>query len=108
MKGRLTKKIVGTKDRPRLRVSISLKNIFAQIIDDIEGRTLVSASTLEKSLKEKKLRSNIESAKTIGELIGKKAIEKGIEKVVFDRGGKKYHGIIKAVADSARAAGLKF
>lgn len=107
MKGKL-KKIFGTKERPRLRASITLKHIYAQIIDDEEGKTLVSSSTLEKQFKDKGLRANIESAKMIGESIAKKALEKGIEKVVFDRGEKKYHGRLKALADAARSVGLKF
>lgn len=108
MKGK-SKKILGTTKRPRLRVSVSLKNIYAQIIDDIRGKTLVCASTVDKELKNKtSLKADTASAKVVGDLIGKRSIAAGIENVVFDRGEKKYHGRVKAVADSARAAGLKF
>lgn len=101
--------LFGTAQRPRLRVSVSLKNIYAQVIDDAKGVTLAAASTSDKELKGKnKLRSNVSSAKTIGELVAKRAIAKKIAAVVFDRGGRKYHGKVKAVADAARSAGLKF
>ena len=104
-----SRRIIGTKERPRLQVSVSLKNVYAQIIDDIRGVTLAAASTVDKELKDKKdLLSNIASAAKIGELIGKRAAAKGIKAVVFDRGKKRYHGKVKAVADSARAAGLSF
>ena len=106
---RIRKKIRGTSERPRLTVYRSLKYIYAQIIDDEAGHTLVAASTLEKELREKlKSTKDIEAAKTVGELIAKRALEKGIEKVVFDRNGYKYHGRVKALADAAREAGLKF
>ena len=106
---RIRKKIRGTPERPRLTVYRSLKYIYAQIIDDEAGHTLVAASTLEKELREKlKSTKDIEAAKTVGELIAKRALEKGIEKVVFDRNGYKYHGRVKALADAAREAGLKF
>lgn len=104
---RVRNKISGTAERPRLAVYRSEKNIYAQIIDDVAGRTLVSASTLDKDFAEK-VGSNKEAAKTIGTMIAKKAIEKGIEEVVFDRGGYVYHGRIKELADGAREAGLKF
>lgn len=107
MKGKLTK-ILGSKERPRLRVSVTLKHIYAQIIDDEKGCTLVSSSTAEKALKAKKMKTNIESAKKVGESLGKKAVEKGLSLVVFDRGERRYHGKVKALADAARAAGLKF
>jgi large subunit ribosomal protein L18 len=107
MKGKLTR-ILGSKERPRLRVSVTLKHIYAQIIDDEQGRTIVSSSTVEKALKAKKLKPSIESAKKIGEVLGKKAVEKGVTLVVFDRGEKRYHGKVKALADAARGAGLKF
>ena len=97
----IRKKIVGTAERPRLAVYRSLQNIFVQVIDDTTGNTLVSASTIEKG-------SNIEAAKQVGERIAKKALDKGITAVVFDRGGYIYTGRIKAVADAAREAGLKF
>ena len=103
----IRKKIAGTAQRPRLSVYRSLKNIFVQIIDDSTGTTLVSASTIEKGAKIEN-GSNIEAAKQIGERIAKKALEKGITTVVFDRGGYIYTGRIKAIADAAREAGLKF
>lgn len=100
-------KISGTAERPRLTVYRSLKNIFVQVIDDVAGRTLVSASTIEKGNKIEH-GSNVASAKLIGERIAKKAIEAGITKVVFDRSGYVYTGKIKALADAAREAGLEF
>lgn len=103
----IRRRIVGTAERPRLSVYRSLNNIFAQIIDDVNGVTLVSASTIEKNGKVE-LGANIEAAKIIGERIAKKALEKGIETVVFDRSGYIYTGRIKALADAAREAGLKF
>lgn len=110
MKGK-RKKIVGTSDRPRFCVRVSSKNINAQIIDDFGGKTLVSASTMEKEIKNNatvKIGANIPSAKMVGELIGKRSINKNILSVVFDRGEKKYHGRLMAVADAARKEGLKF
>ncbi|WP_068268842.1 50S ribosomal protein L18 [Caviibacter abscessus] len=104
---RIRNKVNGTAERPRLSVYRSLKNIFAQIIDDVNGVTLVSASTIEKNGKVE-AGSNIEAAKVIGERIAKKALEKGIETVVFDRSGYIYTGKVKALADAAREAGLKF
>ena len=103
----IRRRIVGTAERPRLSVYRSLQNIFVQIIDDTTGNTLVSASTIEKGAKIEN-GSNIEAAKQIGERIAKKALEKGITTVVFDRGGYIYTGKIKAIADAAREAGLKF
>uniref|UniRef100_A0A7C3MGV0 Large ribosomal subunit protein uL18 n=1 Tax=Dictyoglomus thermophilum TaxID=14 RepID=A0A7C3MGV0_DICTH len=106
---RIRKKIYGTPERPRLAVFKSLRYIYAQIIDDTKGHTLVSASSLEKELRSQlKSTKNIEAAKLVGEVIAKRALEKGIKKVVFDRGGFLYHGKVKALADSARAAGLEF
>lgn len=106
---RVRKKVFGTPERPRLSVYKSLKYIYAQIIDDTVGHTLVAASSLEPAIKEQlKNGSNIEAAKKVGELIAKRALEKGIEKVVFDRGGYIYHGKVKELADAARAAGLQF
>lgn len=104
---RIRNKISGTASRPRLSVYRSLTNIFAQIIDDVNGTTLVSASTIEKSAKVEN-GSNIEAATLIGKRIAEKAKEKGIEEVVFDRSGYVYTGRIKALADAAREAGLKF
>jgi len=106
---RMRKKLVGTTERPRLNVFRSLNNIYAQIIDDEKGVTLVSASTLDKDLKEKLGHGgNKESAKAVGELVAKKAMEAGIKKVVFDRGGYIYHGRISELANAAREAGLEF
>ncbi len=102
---RIRKKVKGKKDRPRLFVFESLKHIYCQLIDDEKGKTILAASDFE--IKEKK-KNKIEMAKEVGKLIAKKAKEKGIEKVVFDRGGYKYHGKIKALADGAREGGLKF
>lgn len=104
---RVRKKISGTPERPRLNVFRSLKNIYAQIIDDENGVTLVAASSLDKELKEE-YGSNKETAQKVGELIAKKALEKGIEDVVFDRGGYVYHGRVASLADGARKGGLKF
>lgn len=106
---RIRKKIYGTSERPRLNVFRSLKHIYAQIIDDSTNMTLVSASTMDKELKGKlSTGGNIESAKEVGYLIAKRAIEKGIKRVRFDRGGYCYHGRIKALAVAAREAGLEF
>jgi large subunit ribosomal protein L18 len=106
---RIRKKIYGTPERPRLAVFKSLRYIYVQIIDDTKGHTLVSASSLEKELRSQlKSTKNMEAAKLVGEVIAKRALEKGIKKVVFDRGGFLYHGKVKALADSARAAGLEF
>ena len=108
-KMRIRKKISGTSERPRLNVFRSLKNIYAQVIDDKSGNTLVSASSLEKVvLDQPRFESKVEKAKFVGKLIGERAIEKGITKVVFDRGGFLYHGRVKAVSDGAREAGLVF
>ena len=103
---RVRKKISGTAECPRLCVYRSNTAIYAQIIDDVAQNTLVSASTLEKSVKTKK--SNKEAAKEVGTLIAKKALEKNIEQVVFDRGGYIYHGVVKELAEAAREGGLKF
>ena len=103
---RVRTKISGTADCPRLCVFRSNKNISVQVIDDIAGKTLVAASTLDKEVKTKA--SNIESAKEVGELVAKRAIKAGIKNVVFDRGGYIYHGKIKALAEAAREAGLEF
>lgn len=104
---RVRKKIHGTAERPRLNVYRSNKNIYAQIIDDDKGVTLVSANTLEKDL-DLESTSNKEAAAYIGKLVAERALEKGIKKVVFDRGGYIYHGRVKALADAARKAGLEF
>ena len=103
---RVRKKISGTPERPRLSVYKSLKGIYAQIIDDVNGKTLVAASTLDKEVKTKA--SNIEAAKEVGELVAKRANKAGIKTIVFDRGGYQYHGKIKALAEAAREGGLDF
>lgn len=104
---RVRGKISGTADCPRIRVTRSNTNIYAQVIDDVTGTTLCQASSLDASFKGKN-GSNIEAATAVGELLGKRATEAGITKVVFDRGGNIYHGRVKALADGARNAGLKF
>ena len=103
---RIRNKISGTPERPRLSVFRSTKHIYAQIIDDVAGNTLVSASTVEKSFEGNG--SNIEAAKKIGALVAERALKKGIEEVVFDRGGYIYHGRVQALAEGAREGGLKF
>jgi large subunit ribosomal protein L18 len=106
---RIRSGVAGTAEKPRLNVYRSLANIYAQIIDDDKGETLVSASTLDAEAKPGiKRGGNIEAAKIVGQLIGKRAVEKGIQTVVFDRGGWQYHGRVAALADGAREAGLKF
>lgn len=106
---RIRKKIKGTPERPRLAVFKSEKHIYAQIIDDTKGHTLVAASTLDKELRGKLVKTyNVEAAREVGKLIAQRALSLGIKKVVFDRGGFKYHGRIKALADAAREAGLEF
>jgi len=102
-------KIHGTADRPRLNVYRSLNHIYAQIIDDDSGTTLLTASTLDKEVKDKADKGyNVNAATAVGQLIAGRALEKGIRDIVFDRGGYKYHGRIKALADAAREAGLNF
>ena len=106
---RVRNKISGTQERPRLSVYRSLNNIYAQVIDDVAQNTIVSASTLDEELKGKlNGTGNKEAAKLVGELVAKRAIEKGIKAVVFDRGGYIYHGRVKELADAARNAGLEF
>lgn len=108
---RIRKKVFGTPERPRLAVYRSLNHFYAQIIDDTVGRTLVSASTLDpeyEKLAGKRGGKSIESAQRVAEVLVKKALEKGIRKVVFDRGGFMYHGKIKAFADKCRELGLEF
>ncbi|MBF0117581.1 MAG: 50S ribosomal protein L18 [Desulfobacterales bacterium] len=108
-KNRIRKKVFGTSERPRLTVFRSLKHIYAQIIDDSKGHTIVSASTVEENIKQKvEKEKNIAKAVVIGKLIAQRALEKGVKKVVFDRNGFLYHGRIKAVSDGAREAGLNF
>ncbi|MCF2706920.1 50S ribosomal protein L18 [Arcanobacterium haemolyticum] len=102
---RLRKKLAGTAARPRLVVTRSNRHMVAQVIDDSIGHTLVSASTLEAALRESE-GNKVDKARTVGELIGKRALEAGITAVVFDRGGNKYHGRVAAVAEGARESGL--
>ena len=104
---RVRKHLAGTAERPRLCVFRSLSNIYAQVIDDEAGRTLVSASTLDSDLKSN-YGGNVEAAKAVGKLVAERALEAGIDSVVFDRGGYVYHGRVAALADGAREAGLKF
>lgn len=106
---RVRKKIAGTPERPRLNVFRSLKNIYAQIIDDTTGQTLVAASTLDEALKGKlTYGGNKSAAREVGRLIAQKAADKGIKQVTFDRGGYLYHGRVKELAEGAREAGLEF
>lgn len=106
---RVRGKVFGTPDRPRLCVFRSANNMYAQVIDDVAGETLASASTLLDEVKEKCSNTgNKEAAGYVGELVAKRALDKGITKVVFDRAGYKYHGRVKALADSARENGLDF
>jgi large subunit ribosomal protein L18 len=104
---RVRKNVSGTADRPRLNVFRSLKHIYAQVIDDAKGATLVSASTLDASLKGN-AGGDKAAAKAVGKLVAERAIEKGVKSVVFDRGGYIYHGRVQALADGAREAGLEF
>ncbi len=103
---RVRTKISGTAERPRLCVYRSNTNLYAQVIDDVAGNTLVSASTLDKEVKTKY--ANKEAAKEVGALIAKRALEKNIKDVVFDRGGYIYHGVVKELAEAARNGGLNF
>lgn len=106
----IRKKIIGTEDRPRLCVTRSLNNIYAQIINDIDGKILVSASTIDKQIK-KQLDKNLtktEKSKVIGQVIAKRALEANIKKVRFDRNGYLYHGRVKTLAEAAREGGLEF
>jgi len=106
---RVRKKLSGTKERPRMSVFFSNENIHVQFIDDVAGKTLAATSSLGKATPDRdKLGANVKSAKTIGTLAAKTALDKGIKQVVFDRGGARYHGKIKALADAAREAGLQF
>ena len=103
---RIRRKLSGTAERPRLAVFRSVAHIYAQVIDDAQGQTLVSASSVDKDGKTKG--GNVAAAKAIGRLVAERAKEKGIKSVVFDRGGYQYHGRVKALADAAREAGLEF
>ena len=109
---RIRKKLAGTPERPRLNVYRSENHIYAQVIDDAKGATLVSATSVEKGKgtkgEKRPTGGNVSSAKEVGKLIAERAKEKGIKKIVFDRGGYLYHGRVKALADAAREAGLDF
>ncbi len=106
---RIREKVAGSADRPRLCVFRSLKYTYAQIVDDTQGKTLAAASTAEKDVRSTlKKTGNIEASKVVGKMIAERAKAKGIETVVFDRGGYPYHGRIKAIAEAARESGLKF
>lgn len=105
---RIRKKLMGTSERPRLNVYRSLNHIYVQVIDDLEGKTLVAASTAEGKREARTGGGNLAAAKNIGKAIAERAKAKGINQVVFDRGGYIYHGRIKALADAAREAGLQF
>src|SRR5258708_1089075 len=105
---RIRKKVLGTSERPRLNVYRSLNHIYVQLIDDLKGETLVSANSAEGKKGERRTGGNLAAAKSVGKNIAERAKAKGIAKVVFDRGGYIYHGRVKALADSAREAGLQF
>jgi large subunit ribosomal protein L18 len=105
---RIRKKLHGTAERPRLNVYRSLNHIYVQVIDDMAGTTLVSASTAEGNKESRRTGGNVAAAKEVGKAIAERAKAKGVTKVVFDRGGYIYHGRVKALADAAREAGLQF
>jgi large subunit ribosomal protein L18 len=105
---RIRKRLQGTAERPRLNVYRSLNHIYVQVIDDLHGKTLVSASTAEGKKETRTTGGNVASAKAVGKTIAERAKAKGVTKVVFDRGGYLYHGRVKALADAAREAGLQF
>src|SRR6266568_1912861 len=105
---RIREKMTGTQERPRLNVYRSLNHIYAQVIDDLKGVTIAAASTAEGKKSDRTTGGNVVSAKSVGKTIAERAKQKGITQVVFDRGGYLYHGRIKALADAAREAGLKF
>jgi large subunit ribosomal protein L18 len=106
---RVRKRVVGTKDKPRMNVFRSLAHIYVQVIDDVRGETLVSSSTIDREVEPKlKGLNKTERAGVVGKVLAERAKSKGITRVVFDRGGYKYHGRVKALAEAAREAGLKF
>lgn len=106
---RVRKKVSGTQERPRLNVFRSIDHIYAQLIDDFSGKTLAHASSVDKELKAGEITGgNVDSAKAVGGLIAKRAADKGIKDVIFDRGGYAYHGRVKALAEAARKGGLNF
>ena len=108
IKKRIRKSLVGTTERPRLSVYRSNRHISTQVVDDLTGNTLVAASSLEKEIAEKKGINKVEQARLVGEKLAAKALEKGINTVIFDRNGFLYHGRVKSLADAARKGGLKF
>lgn len=109
MHRRIRKSVSGVTERPRLCVFRSTRHIYAQIVDDAKGTTLIHASTLDKGFLERQFQGKkTDAAKVVGEIVAKRALEKGIKTVCFDRGGYRYHGRIKALADAAREAGLQF
>jgi large subunit ribosomal protein L18 len=105
---RIRKKVLGTSERPRLNVYRSLNHIYVQVVDDLKGVTIVSANSAEGKKGERRTGGNVAAAKQVGKAIAERAKQKGITKVVFDRGGYIYHGRVKALADAAREAGLQF
>ncbi|MEA3375474.1 MAG: 50S ribosomal protein L18 [Chloroflexota bacterium] len=106
---RIRKNVFGTQERPRLNVFRSLRHIYAQVIDDLEGETLLSASTIDPEVRSQlDGLSKTEQARVVGEVVAERALDEGIETVVFDRGGYKYHGRVKALAEAAREKGLRF
>jgi large subunit ribosomal protein L18 len=105
---RIRKKMQGTEQRPRLNVYRSLNHIYVQVVDDLNGKTLVSASSAEGKKEDRRTGGNVAAAKTVGKTIAERAKAKGVSKVVFDRGGYLYHGRVKALAEAAREAGLQF
>ena len=109
-KANIRKRVSGTASRPRLTIYRSLKHVYAQIVDDTQGRTIISTSSISKELREqaKSAKSEIEVCKLVGIAMAKKALEKNIQEVLFDRNGYLYHGRVRAVADGAREGGLKF
>lgn len=108
-KKRVRKRIYGTTERPRLSVFRSAKHIYAQLIDDSSGNTVISASSMEKEMKDhQKFENKIESAVFLGKLIGERALQKGFKRIVFDKNGYLYHGRVRAVSEGAREAGLNF
>jgi len=108
IKMRIRKKISGTLDVPRIAIFRSNKQIYAQVVNDLKGETILSASSIEKEIAAQTGIKKVEQAKLVGKLLASKCKEKGIEKVVFDRGGYKYHGRVKSLADAAREGGLNF
>jgi large subunit ribosomal protein L18 len=105
---RVRYKVIGVAERPRLAVRFSQKHIYAQVIDDRAGRTLAAATSNAKDVRDQKLKPNLAGAKIMGERVATVAQKAGVSAVVFDRGARRYHGCVKAFADAARAAGLKF